>query len=76
VSRPLTVVEKREGLTRPLRFRIVHTGGCGHASTLARESAESFARWPDFASTLHCPCCGEDSPIAGFTWSDGSVVGS
>lgn len=81
--RELTAHERAEGMVQPVRMRVVHAGppgaadderGCGKGSTLSRETAESFARWPDFQPTIRCNWCCVDVPLTDMRWGDGSPV--
>ena len=50
--------------------------GCGCATTMGLELAETYARDPKFYGQTYCVHCRMHRPVEEFTWDDGSVVGS
>lgn len=50
--------------------------GCGRATTMSVELAETYARDPKFYGATYCVGCHKHLRIAEFVWEDGTVVGS
>lgn len=51
--------------------------GCGQATTMSQEIAETYARNPKFYGGTFCVGCGKHLPLREFRWGDdGTVVGS
>ncbi|NKF21586.1 hypothetical protein [Solimonas marina] len=88
----LTAEERAKGFVRPVRNTYVHVGhgakfdgpvqmtrgsGCGAATTISRDIAETYARDPKFYSGTFCIGCRTHLPLSEFVW-DGTneVVGS
>lgn len=51
--------------------------GCGTATTMSQEIAETYARQPSFYGSTYCVGCSKHLPVSEFVWDkDGEVVGS
>ncbi|WP_222876666.1 hypothetical protein [Terrihabitans soli] len=91
----LSSEERSRGFVRPVRRSYVHTGvdpvmdgpviirlgknGCGAATKMSNEIAETYARDPFFYSGTFCVGCGKHFPIGDdgeFMWEDGTKVGT
>lgn len=46
--------------------------GCGAATTMSVDIAETYAREPNFYGATFCVACGRHGPVAEFVWDDGS----
>jgi hypothetical protein len=74
----LSAEERAKGFVRPVRDCYVHDpahGGCGAATTMGRELAETYARNPTFYGATYCVGCRKHRPVgpAGeFVW-DGTA---
>ncbi len=67
--------ERARGFVRPVRRTYVHDA-CGVATTMAQNIAETYARDPKFYGATYCVNCRKHLDVDGFTWDDGSKVGS
>lgn len=50
--------------------------GCGAATRMGRELAETYARDPKFYRATYCVGCSMHRPVEEFIWEDGEVLGS
>lgn len=67
--------ERAKGFVRPVRRSYRHDI-CGSTTTMAPAIAETYAREPGFYGATYCTTCQMHRPVAEFTWTDGSRVGS
>lgn len=53
---------------QPVRSTYIHTDGCGGATTMGADLAESFARDPDQYGKTFCASCQDYFDVTQFTW--------
>lgn len=73
----LSEADRAKGFIRPLRRTYLHNLGCGAATTMALDIAETYARQPWFYGSTYCVGCRMHRPVDEFVW-DGTTeqVGS
>lgn len=76
----LSEQERAAGFVRPVRRTYVHdVPGCGAATTMSGDIAETYARDPHFYGSTYCVSCRMHLPVGAageFVWDDGSKVGT
>lgn len=71
--------EANEGKTGRYWTAAMLKSGCGKATSMARELAETYAKQPDYYGGTFCFHCNDHLPVGAdgeFTWEDGSRVGT
>ena len=63
----LSADERAKGFIRPVRRTYTHMG-CGCATTMSLEIAETYARDPSFYGKTFCCGCREYLPLDQFVW--------